>query len=635
MADLKKLGDEIRTLLRQLNGRQKATLVAFAAVILVPLLWLSVRPVDESWLAVQDGRSFEPALLKRAEEALRESGVTDLRVEGERIFVPSKNLALADAALTAASLTKPDTDSVESPASALDIFKSQGTAERESQQQLHKDIERALAAVAGIDAATVISSRSRPTRWNQKPEVAAAVYVTPTGGSRFTAELRNSIFASVARMIPDLVPQKIVVIDQKTGLSWTPDTNTRTSDIRTDFEDQIAEALNEWIPEAEVRVLSVKEVRQPVLTRPGEPSSPVVKSVPNQPGTVIATGGRRVEVDVVLPASTLRSDDTTAKRERIVKDVKRVLPSDCSAVVSFTDRFDPGVAGTTEDDPVADSPVLAWLLLVSVVGSGFATWWFRANRAAVEIPAADRSLEAETASPTVDDSSSEIVATSHEPVPEDTLDTSLPLPQPDDVARPRFEYLQQASPMAVYRLLAGEHPQTMALVLRHLPTKHATDVVSLLPSGIQSEVIRRIAEADLSDGDVVDELEQSLRTRLTSQPAASSADAATTSEQTATPLTPLAQFEQIVELSPENLKRVTEEVEESLWAEALRGSSETLRFRIIASLPPQQARSVRASLHASTPPEADVESTRNRIVETVNSLSLPGNSRPLRHEFVA
>ena len=201
MADLKKLGDEIRTLLRQLNGRQKATLVAFAAVILVPLLWLSVRPGDESWLAVQDGRSFEPALLKRAEAALRESGVTDLRVEGERIFVPSKNLALADAALTAANLIRPDTDSVESPASAFDIFKSQGTAERESQQQLHKDIERALTAVAGIDAATVISSRSKPTRWNQKPEVAAAVYVTPTAGSRFTTELRNSIFASVARMI--------------------------------------------------------------------------------------------------------------------------------------------------------------------------------------------------------------------------------------------------------------------------------------------------------------------------------------------------------------------------------------------------------------------------------------------------
>lgn len=631
MADLKKLGDEIRTLLRQLNGRQKATLVAFAAVILVPLLWLSMRPSDESWLAVQDGQSFEPALLKRAEEALQESGVTDLRVEGERIFVPSKNLALADAALTAANLTKPDTDSAEPPASAFDIFKSQGTAERESQQQLHKDIERALAAITGIDAATVISSRSKPTRWNQKPEVAAAVYVTPTAGSRFTAELRNSIFASVAQMIPDLVPQKIVVIDQKTGLSWTTDTNTRNSDVRAEFEDQIAAALNVWIPEAEVRVLSVKGVRRTVLTRPRNPNSPIVKSVPNQPGAVIAMGGRKVEVDVLLPPSTSHADETTAKQERIVKDVKRVLPSDCSAVVSFTDHFDQGVASTEEAEQVAGSPVLSWLFLVSVVGAGIATWWFRGNRPNANLPVADRSLGP--------GSQSSRLANSHDdPIPEDTLEEHLPLPQPVppvDVARPRFEYLQQATPMAVYRLLAGEHPQTMALVLRHLSTKHATDVVSLLPSGIQSEVIRRIAEADLADGEVVDELEQSLRTRLTTQPVASSTERATTSEQTATPLTPLARFEQIVDLSPENLKRVTEEVEESLWAEALRGSSETLRFRIIASLPPQQARSVRASLNAGAPPVANVESTRNRIVETVNSLSLPGNSRPLRHEFVA
>ena len=88
MTDLKKLGDETWVLLRQLSGRQKGTLVAFGAIILVPLLWLSMRPSDESWLAVQDGNSYEPASLKQAEEALRESGLTDLRVEGKRIFVP-------------------------------------------------------------------------------------------------------------------------------------------------------------------------------------------------------------------------------------------------------------------------------------------------------------------------------------------------------------------------------------------------------------------------------------------------------------------------------------------------------------------------------------------------------------------
>lgn len=635
MTDLKKLGDETWVLLRQLSGRQKGTLVAFGAIILVPLLWLSMRPGDESWLAVQDGNSYEPASLKQAEEALRESGLTDLRVEGKRIFVPLRNLALADAALKAVGLSQEETESAESPSSAFDLFKSLGTTERESQQQLHKDIERALAAVSGINAATVISSRSKPTRWNQKPEVAAAVYVTPTAGSRFTAELRNSIFASVARMIPDLVPQKIVVIDQKTGLSWTPDTNTRSSDIRADFEDQIAEALNEWIPEAEVRVLSVKGIRQPVLTRP-RATSPIVKSVPNQPGAVIAEGGRKVEVDVVLPPSTLHSDDEGPKRERIIKDVKRILPSDCIAVVSFTGQIDPGVAGTREEaEQVAGSPVLSWPLLASAVGFGIAIWWFRGHRASVEPAPPDNSFEADIGpSQFVDEAHSGIVATSHEPMPEDTLEATRPLPQPVEIARPRFEYLQQTTPMAVYRLLAGEHPQTMALVLRHLPTKHATDVVSLLPSGIQSEVIRRIAEADLSDGDIVDELEQSLQTRLTSQPA-SCGDEASTPEQKTTPLTPLARFEQIVELSPENLKRVTEEVEESLWAEALRGSSETLRFRIIASLPPQQARSVRASLNASPLSGTDVEVTRNRIVETVNSLSLPGNSPPLRHKFVA
>ena len=216
----------------------------------------------------------------------------------------------------------------------------------------------------------------------------------------------------------------------------------------------------------------------------------------------------------------------------------------------------------------------------------------------------------------------------------DPVEPSIVVERP----QPRFRFLQQTEPRLLYRLLAGEHPQTLALVLRHLPIKLATDVVSLLPTGIQSEVIRRIAEADLTAADVVVELEETLRLRATSATAAAVPDISTA---TSSPppherfLSPMERFEEIVKLTPPNLKRVVEEVEESLWAEALHESSEALRFRVIASLPPQQARSVRAQLSQSAPHKADVETTRNRIVETVNALRLPNDATPLRHEFVA
>ena len=207
-----------------------------------------------------------------------------------------------------------------------------------------------------------------------------------------------------------------------------------------------------------------------------------------------------------------------------------------------------------------------------------------------------------------------------------------PEPQQAEAPRPRFAYLRRTEPHDLHRLLAGEHPQTVVLVLRHLPTKQATDVVSLLPANIQSQVIRRIAEADLSDAEVVEELEQTLKTRFTTKLPAETA-AGTISMQS--PLHPLTQFEEIVQLSQPNLKRVVEEVEESLWVQALYGASEALRFRVIAVLPPQHARSVRSQLSHSDPLATDVELTRNRIVATVNALGLPDNSQPLRHEFVA
>lgn len=661
MADLKKLGDEIRTLLRQLNGRQKATLLAFSAVILLPLLWLSVRSGDESWLAVQDGIRYEVDVLRRAEQALRESGLNDLRVDGQRVFVPSGKLLLADAALAAAGLSNPrDVEEAEPASSVFDVFSPPGTIERESQERLHRSIERALVTISGIEDATVISSRSRPSRWGQQPEVAAAVYVTPSPGSRFSAELRASIFTSVARMVPGLAPEQIVVIDQTSGRSWTPDSKTPVTQHEL-YEDQIAAALA-WIPDVEVRVHGSPETGRPV---PAQPRKPVeARSTPNQPGTTTpklnsSQNGQSIEVEVLVPgpflAEAAPSEQSTeaalaAVTRQIVSAVKRALPGDMAATVLVNRKPErlaamrPQVAEQSE----SDLPLLPALLLV-VLGASASVWWLVRKRAtgqtgefiksaidaaAVELGVArelssnpdEMSLATDADSGMAPDSPPDAVLVSAGPA------TPMAAPR-----HRRFEYLQRMGPGDLYRLLAGEHPQTMALVLRHLPTGRATDVVSLLPSGIQSEVIRRISEADLSDAEVVDELEETLRTRTSRQPAVKAVDSTTDVISTgpASLLSPLQRFEEIVQLSPANLKRVADEVEESLWAEALHGSSETLRFRIIASLPPRQARAVRARLNAAAPPAASVETTRDRIVETVNALRLPDNACPLRHEFVA
>ncbi|MFP6765813.1 MAG: FliG C-terminal domain-containing protein, partial [Planctomycetaceae bacterium] len=379
-------------------------------------------------------------------------------------------------------------------------------------------------------------------------------------------------------------------------------------------------------------------------------------SLPNRPGVLpqpdnASTGASSILVEVLVPGPQTAqavSDGrgvAPVEAERIIKTVKNVLPIGAHAEIRVHVKPPLLLAeiSSSETEATDMSPFLSGLLLAVMLFAG--VFMFRRRSATPTDPSAVATVSVPDSSDT--DATltepAELLA-SHPSLEEDifpltpTVCTATSTPEepsgPQQIAtpRPRFAYLRQTEPRDLHRLLAGEHPQTVALVLRHVPTKQATDVVSLLPANIQSQVIRRIAEADLSDVEVVEELEQTLKTRFTKKlPTTATVE----SVHLQSPLNPLAQFEEIVQLSQPNLKRVVEEVEESLWVQALHGASETLRFRVIAVLPPQHARSVRSQLSRSVPQATDVETTRNRIVETVNALGLPDNSQPLRHEFVA
>lgn len=56
-----------------------------------------------------------------------------------------------------------------------------------------------------------------------------------------------------------------------------------------------------------------------------------------------------------------------------------------------------------------------------------------------------------------------------------------------------FSALREASDEDVVRLLVGEHPQTIALVLSYVDSQRAAKVLSQFPTELQSEIIMRIA----------------------------------------------------------------------------------------------------------------------------------------------
>jgi flagellar motor switch protein FliG len=63
----------------------------------------------------------------------------------------------------------------------------------------------------------------------------------------------------------------------------------------------------------------------------------------------------------------------------------------------------------------------------------------------------------------------------------------------DELNSGRAESLQKADPKQLARLLEGEHPQTVALVLGHLEPKQASALLMHLPRSARAESIRRLA----------------------------------------------------------------------------------------------------------------------------------------------
>ena len=78
-----------------------------------------------------------------------------------------------------------------------------------------------------------------------------------------------------------------------------------------------------------------------------------------------------------------------------------------------------------------------------------------------------------------------------------------------------FEFLMHADARQVVSLLAGEHPQTIALVLAHLRPEHASAIMTGFSPEIQTTVARRIALMEKASPDVVAVVAEQLKRKAT------------------------------------------------------------------------------------------------------------------------
>lgn len=82
------------------------------------------------------------------------------------------------------------------------------------------------------------------------------------------------------------------------------------------------------------------------------------------------------------------------------------------------------------------------------------------------------------------------------------------------MARAPFEFLRKTDPRQVLNFLAGEHPQTVALVLAHMPPEQSSIVLGGLDEDVQTDVSIRIAKLEPTSPEVIAQMEVVLERRF-------------------------------------------------------------------------------------------------------------------------
>jgi flagellar motor switch protein FliG len=79
-----------------------------------------------------------------------------------------------------------------------------------------------------------------------------------------------------------------------------------------------------------------------------------------------------------------------------------------------------------------------------------------------------------------------------------------------------FNFLSHADPRQLLSYVQYEHPQTIALVLAHIPSGLASSILAGLPLEVQTEVAHRIAIMDRTSPDIIRQVESALQRKLSS-----------------------------------------------------------------------------------------------------------------------
>lgn len=214
-----------------------------------------------------------------------------------------------------------------------------------------------------------------------------------------------------------------------------------------------------------------------------------------------------------------------------------------------------------------------------------------------------------------------------------------------------FGFLHKVDSQNLLTFIVDEHPQTIALILAHLPAPLAANILGGLPSDRQLAVVRRVANMGQTNPEIIKEVEQGLSSRMSSimsqqfekaggVPQVAQVLNVIDRATERTLLENLAQedpelveeirrlmfvFEDINKLANKDLQTILKNVETSQWALALKGASEELRTRILGNMSERAAAGLKEEIEfLGAVKRSAVEQMQQQIVDVIRRLQDAG-----------
>ena len=219
------------------------------------------------------------------------------------------------------------------------------------------------------------------------------------------------------------------------------------------------------------------------------------------------------------------------------------------------------------------------------------------------------------------------------------------------VTKAPFAFLQKAETESLLTFIQDEHPQTIALITCHLPYHKAAEVLAGLAQQKQLEVIKRIANMEQTNPEVIREVERGLESRLAAMLTQSMEKAGgipTVSEilnlaDRATEKSVLEGleaedpdlveeirrlmfvFEDVKLVDDKGIQAVLREVDNDELALALKTASTELKDKIFGNMSDRASALIKEDMEYMGPVRvSDVEQAQQRIVDIVRRLEESG-----------